>query len=256
MAEAIIKGLHDAQLASSIVIYDVDAQRMQHLSDRYGVSCASDNAAVVAACEVLILAIKPQQAVAVCQEIEKLPALPDTVVVSIMAGKTVAFLQARLPVPKCVRVMPNMPACVGQGMSALSFSVAVTSAEKERVSAIFGCVGQVVWVAEDKMDAVTALSGSGPAYIFHFAHILSQLAQDVYGFSDDEARVLVGQTFLGASQLLMHTEETPLALRKKVTSKGGTTAAALAVFESQGLDAIIGKAVDAACQRSLALSEE
>lgn len=209
---------------------------------------------------VWIFAVKPQHmkaAVLACRPFLR----PDTLVVSIAAGITSGTLAAWLGTPgqpwACVvRCMPNTPALIGAGVTGLMAVPGVSEDDKAVAQQLMRAVGEVVWVNDDKaLDAVTALSGSGPAYVFLFLEALMQGARDL-GLSDEQARQLALATLNGSTQLAALSPDSPAVLRDRVTSKGGTTAAALAVFEQKQFAAIVHQAMLAASDRAAELAIE
>ncbi|MBJ7263093.1 MAG: pyrroline-5-carboxylate reductase [Burkholderiaceae bacterium] len=214
----------------------------------------------LALADIVVLSVKPQNMREVVNSIR--PYLTeDTLVVSIAAGIRSDTLAAWLGTPqtpwlKLVRCMPNTPALVGAGASGLAALAGVTAQDRDRVTKIFESVGAVIWVADDAaIDAVTALSGSGPAYVFLFIEslIAGGIAQ---GLDAAQARALALATLRGATQLAAESNEPPEKLRHNVTSPGGTTAAALAVFEAANLRGLVGDAMAAAAERSRSLAAE
>jgi pyrroline-5-carboxylate reductase len=205
--------------------------------------------------EVLVLAIKPQ----VLDEAAVLAPLagPRTLVISVLAGKTIANISARLPQAHAiVRAMPNLPAAVGRGIAGVAANEMVTQDQRALAEALLGATGRVEWLADEGLiDAVTAVSGSGPAYVFYLAECLAQ-AGAALGLPADAAARLARATVEGAGELLFrNAASTPAGLRESVTSRGGTTAAALEVLMAQdGLAPLIERAVKAAQQRAEALS--
>jgi pyrroline-5-carboxylate reductase len=208
-----------------------------------------------AAPAVAVLAIKPQMLEAASPHIADLVG-PDTLVVSILAGKTIADLQARLPRARAVvRAMPNLPASIGRGATG-AFANAATSAEQRATAqALLESVGTVEWVEDEGLiDAVTAVSGSGPAYVFHMAECLAR-AGAAAGLPADLAERLARATVAGSGALLAESALSASTLRENVTSPGGTTAAALEVLmAADGLDALLCKAVAAAKRRAQELA--
>jgi pyrroline-5-carboxylate reductase len=208
-----------------------------------------------AAPEALVLSIKPQMLDAVTPAIVA-DACADTLVVSILAGKRIADLAARLPQARLfVRAMPNTPAAIGRGITGAFADPTVGPAERARATALLGAVGEVEWVeSEALIDAVTAVSGSGPAYVFHFVECLTRAGVEA-GLSEATAARLARATVSGAGELLRLSEATPATLRENVTSPGGTTAAALEVLMAKdGLAALVARAVAAAKRRAEELS--
>ncbi len=211
--------------------------------------------AAPARADVLVLAMKPQaldDAAALAPLVD-----PQTLVLSILAGKTIANIAARLPQARAiVRAMPNLPAAVGRGIAALVANEATASAEQATAEALLGATGEVVWLADERLiDAVTAVSGSGPAYVFYLAECLAQAAAAL-GLPADVAARLARATVEGSGELLFKSRESaPAELRESVTSRGGTTAAALDVLMApDGLAPLVERAVQAARRRAEALS--
>ena len=252
MGEAILSGLLAAGWASAdIVICDQRAERVTQLQDRYGVQGA-ELADAAGAARTVLLAVKPADVAGVLDVLR--PALgADTLVLSILAGVTLATLESGVhdgtPV---VRAMPNTPARVGQGVTAISSGTHVTDDHLAEVGEILGAVGGVITVAEKYQDSVTAVSGSGPAYLFLVAEALIEGGVHV-GLPRDVARELAVQTLHGSATLLRDTGDHPTLLREAVTSPGGTTAAALRALEDHGVRAAFLAAVEAARDRSLEL---
>jgi pyrroline-5-carboxylate reductase len=251
MARAIIGGLvNDGYPAAAIGAADVDATRLRELGERFAIHTGTDNAAAVAAADLVVLAVKPQVLRGVARELA--PALkPDALIVSIAAGIRLGSLGAWLGDQRpIVRVMPNTPALVGSGASALVANPHVGSAGRERAEAVLRAVGLTVWLEDEALlDAVTALSGSGPAYVFLLMEAMEQ-AGVALGLPAAQARLLTLQTVLGAARLALESDVDPATLRRQVTSPGGTTQAALEVFEAGGFAALVHRALNAANTRS------
>lgn len=205
---------------------------------------------------VLVLAVKPQIMDEVTAKVSRLMG-PDTVAVSIAAGKTIANLEAGLgtETPAVVRAMPNTPALVRRGITVTCPNRFVTQSQRERVDALLRAVGAVEWVEDESLiDAVTAVSGSGPAYVFHLAECMAEAGVRA-GLPADLAMKLARETVSGAGELLARSDETPARLRENVTSPKGTTAAALSVLMDEGAMAeLLARAVAAAKKRSQELS--
>jgi pyrroline-5-carboxylate reductase len=213
----------------------------------------TDNAAVAAASDVLVLAVKPQVLADVCRALA--PARKHgQLVVSIAAGVRLASLADWLgPDTPLVRAMPNQPALVGAGITALVAPASVTTGQRSRAAAVLEAAGPVVWLDDESlMDAVTAVSGSGPAYFYLLTELLAAAGRAV-GLPAELATALARQTAFGAGRALAETGQDPAALRAAVTSPGGTTAAALAEFERSGLADIVTRAVTAARDRGVEL---
>lgn len=256
MAEAIIKGILDAGLvdAPQVVVAELSRDRRDHLRERYGVT-VHDKLASVWECGMIVLAVKPQVIAAVLEESRSL-AGKEHLVISIAAGIPLAVLEAKLAGSDCriIRVMPNTPAIVLEGASALSPGSRVTEEDMRAAGSIFDAIGKSVVVAESYLDAVTGLSGSGPAYVFSFIEALIDAGIKV-GLDRSIAETLVMQTVLGSVKLAMSSGDHPAQLRAMVTSPGGTTIAGLHELEKSGFQGIIMDAVEAAAHRSQELGK-
>jgi pyrroline-5-carboxylate reductase len=256
MAEALIKGLLIGGLpAADLLVAEPSGERCAFLADRYGVSAIGENRVVAARCDILILAVKPQIAPAVLAEIGG-DITPAKLLISIMAGIRTATLEAACPPgSRVVRVMPNTPALVMDAASAIAAGASATDVDITQTRRIFELVGKG-WLVEEKlMDAVTGLSGSGPAYVLTFIEALSD-AGVKNGLPREVALGLATQTVLGTAKLLLETREHPALLREKVTSPGGTTIAGLHILENEGFRGTIINAVDAATARSTELGKK
>jgi pyrroline-5-carboxylate reductase len=257
MGEALIKGLIGSGLVESnrILVNDISQERLQHLHSAYRVQIVTSHLELARSVDVILLAVKPQQVGEVLAEIrgglEHLPLL-----ISIAAGVQLATLEEGLgqPVP-VVRVMPNTPALVLAGASALSAGTHATSEHMSIARILFEAVGQVVEVNEAHMDAVTGLSGSGPAYIFMVMEALID-AGVLLGLSRPVARDLAVQTTLGTAKLLSESGAHPATLKDQITSPGGTTIHGLAVLEKGGLRGMLMDAVAVATKRSRELGRK
>lgn len=256
MAEAIIKGLVAGGVpAAELSVADPVSARRDFLHERYGVAVTAENNDVSTKCDVLILAVKPQICEGVLQEMGG-ALTPAKTLISIMAGVRTTTLEAALPPgSRVVRVMPNTPALVKAAASAISRG---THAGEEDISVarrIFELVGTTCLVDEKLLDAVTGLSGSGPAYVLTFIEALADGGVK-NGLSRETALALAKQTVYGTAKLILETCEHPAVLRDKVTSPGGTTIAALHSLESDRFRAAVINAVDAAVARSVELANK
>lgn len=206
--------------------------------------------------EVVVLAVKPQVMAEVCAPYAAL-ARPGTVFLSIAAGKTIGFFQSLLGAQAAiVRAMPNTPSAVGRGMTVLCAGPGVGAAQQAACATLVEGIGKVAWVADEAlMDAVTAVSGSGPAYVFHLVEAMAA-AGEAAGLPADLAMLLARQTVAGSGELLFQAPEDAAQLRRNVTSPGGTTAAALEVLmdDASGLPPVMRRAIDAAARRSRELA--
>jgi pyrroline-5-carboxylate reductase len=255
MAEALIKGLlAQGHPVSQVAVADPSAERRALLHNRYGVAIAADNRAVVTGCQLLVLASKPQLAVMVAGELAGTVS-GDHLLVSILAGTATATLERLLgAAPRVVRAMPNTPALVGCGATAICAGRFATAADLETAAALFRAVGSVCTVSEGQMDAVTGLSGSGPAYVFS---VIEALAEGGIreGLPRSVALELATRTVLGAARLVAESGEEPAVLRQKVCSPGGTTLAGLTALEDGDLKGTLIEAVARATRRSKELGQ-
>lgn len=252
MGESVLSGLlASGYAAEDVVVVEKRAERAAELTDRHGVDTASGPDAVRSA-DVLLLVVKPHDVASVLTEVaDNLPR--GVLVVSLAAGVTTAAIEQVLPANTAVvRVMPNTPARIGQGMAAASPGSHATEDHLELVTRLLSGTGKVLVVDEKQQDAVTAVSGSGPAYLFLVAEAMTDAAVTL-GLPRDVARELVTQTLYGSATLLNQSGEHPTLLREQVTSPGGTTAAALAALEANGLRRAFAEALTAARDRSLEL---
>jgi len=246
MAEALIKGM-TSEGERDIIVSEPREDRRKYLEQSYGIKTTHVNRSVASSCAAIILAVKPQNMTAVLNEITGV-ITDEKTVISIAAGITLSYLQSKLNTKKIVRVMPNTPAIVQQGMSVISLCEYLSDIDMARVREIFMSVGQVLVLPEKYMDAVTALSGSGPAFIAFFVEGMVDAGVKM-GLSRDHSSELAIQTLIGTAALLK-TGMSPEKLREMVTSPGGTTAAGLASFEDKGLVAMIIEALGAAHKRA------
>ena len=256
MARSLIAGLiADGHKPSALTVSDPIAEKREQLAASYGVHAAADNAAAVAGADVVVLCVKPQAAAAVCRELAGLLADAPPLVISVMAGINEASIEHWLgrPLP-LVRTMPNTPVMVQSGAIGLHANRAATDSHRNLAEEILRAGGLTRWVADEQdLDAVTAVSGSGPAYFFLFMEALEKAGVE-QGLDAEAARLLSIQTALGAARMAVESDESPQQLRERVTSPGGTTERALAAFAEGGLEALVSRAVAAARQRAGELS--
>ncbi|MBL8483065.1 MAG: pyrroline-5-carboxylate reductase [Rhodocyclaceae bacterium] len=255
MATALIGGLLERGTpASGLQVVEIGAEARDRLVQKFGVRAVAAPDAQLLDCDLLLLAVKPQQMREALAGFAG--QLTRQVVVSIAAGLRSADLARWLGgYRRIVRAMPNTPALIGAGMTGLYADPSLSAAERSAAESVLAAVGATLWISDESMmDAVTAISGSGPAYVFHFIEALEAAAR-AQGFNAASARLLALQTCLGAARLAAQSEDDPATLRAKVTSKGGTTEAALASFASDNLLAMVGRAVDAACARGRELGD-
>lgn len=246
MAEAMIKGMKFRGMKEIIVSEPVE-ERRAYLLETLNTLIAKSNKDLVSACRIIILAIKPQNMESVIDEIKDIVTEKHTVV-SIAAGIKLNYLSSKLKTKKLIRVMPNTPALVQEGMSVMSLCECFSDKDIAVVRDILMSIGKVITLPEKYMDAVTALSGSGPAFIALFIEAMIEGAKTV-GLNKDDALTLAVQTVLGTSKLLDSGMD-PVRLREMVTSPGGTTAAGLAVFDEKNFIDTVKAAIIAAKNRS------
>jgi len=249
MAGALIGGMVAAGFdAAHIHVLEVDSARSAEMSQRHRVSVHGAAGEWLKASEVVVLAVKPQQMHEAAAAIQ--PYLAQPLVLSIAAGVHADTIADWLANDQVVRAMPNMPALIRAGITGAFALPDVSAAQKSAANKILAAVGAVIWLDDEAMlDAVTAVSGSGPAYVFYFIEAMQAAARDL-GFDADQARALSLQTFAGAAHLAAQSSEPVAALREKVTSKGGTTAAALASLDRDHVDEAIARAIRAAALRA------
>lgn len=255
MASAMIGGMVKRGFTGrQIHVVDPDAARRAHLENEFGISTAEPGAPLPAS-DAVIFAVKPQQFRTVAEAVA--PSLGNALVISVAAGiRAETLAQWFAPRPRIVRVMPNTPALIQSGMSGVYAASAVTADDRALTERILSAIGEFVWVEDETdMDGITAISGSGPAYVFYFMEAL-QAAARAQGFNPETAKKLAYQTFAGAVKLAQESEDDIATLRTKVTSKGGTTERAINAFENSQLRATIIAAAAAAAARSRELGEE
>lgn len=247
MGEALVRGLLTARWKpEEIVLANSRGEHVHRMGERLGVPVAKDNRAAASAADSVLLAVKPVDAASVLEEMRGRARGVVSIVMGLPTAAIERHIGAGVPV---VRAMPNTPARVGKGVTALTAGAAATPELRQLASDVFGSVGPVVWVAEKDMDAVTALSGSGPAYVYLVAEAMID-AGVAAGLQRDVATTLTYATIEGAARMLAETGEHPAALRAQVTSPGGTTAAAITVLEAMAVRAAFIEAVRAATRRS------
>lgn len=254
MARAIIGGLKNNGFdTTAIIVLELDGEKRQQLSQDYGVK-TTGNYDDIADTDVIVLAIKPQQLKEVCQQLTAF--IKNQLVISIAAGIRSTDIASWLNHhPAIVRVMPNTPAQIQAGVSALYALKTVNAAQREQARTILAAVGKTLWLDDEtKMDAVTAVSGSGPAYVFYLIEALQEAGMSL-GLTAEEAELLALETFNGASQLAVKSIDDVKTLRAQVTSKGGTTEQGILALENAGIKSIMQKAAQAAADKSKSLGD-
>jgi pyrroline-5-carboxylate reductase len=258
MASSLIGGLiSDGYPADKIFVSDVDTEKLKDLAARFGICTFEDNISVVERSQTVLLAVKPQILERVAREIAATVQQAGPLIISIAAGIREAALDHWLGGgASIVRCMPNTPALVKTGATALYANDRTSPDQKSVAEAIVRAVGIAVWVEkEELLDLVTALSGSGPAYFFLFMEAMEDAAAEM-GLDKATARLLTQQTALGAARIAIESEDGPADLRKRVTSPGGTTEKAIDVFERGSLRVLVREAMRAADARAAELSKQ
>jgi len=252
MATAILKGLIKNNPFEKLIlnIFDIDKNKTNNLKKYKYINICQTTDILLKSSDYILIAVKPQHFDSLFNSIN----IDDnTVIISIAAGKTIDNIQSYYKTQKkIVRIMPNTPALVNLCMSGISFKNNISELEKKNVLKIFNVLGKTLIVEENRIDAITAVSGSGPAYLFYFAEAFIESAMNL-GFSKDESILLVNQTIKGSVELMLNSEDEPDILRKKVTSPGGTTEAAINNLEKENFKNILIKSIEKAKQRSIEL---
>ena len=252
MGGLIAKGYAPTTLAAS----DPNTSSLQALVDQHGITACADNAAAVLCSDILVLAVKPQVLKTVLADIAGIVMARRPLIISIAAGISIAsigeWLGGNLPIVRC---MPNTPALLQLGASGMYANNAVSDEQRQQTEAILGAVGLALWLdTEEQIDAVTAVSGSGPAYFFLLMESMMAAGEQL-GLSPDVARALTQQTALGAAKMAMASDVDVAELRRRVTSPGGTTEQAIHYFETHQFRDTVNGALKAAAHRSLELSK-
>jgi pyrroline-5-carboxylate reductase len=253
MAEAIVRGVLTKNIipAASIIAADVAQPRRDLFTQQLKVTAVEDNLEAARDAKIILLSVKPQQAQAALNGMGQIMR-DDTLVVSIMAGISSGFIEKHLGGGKkwrVIRTMPNTPMLLGEGMVAMSRGANATDADMQSARRLFEAAATVIEVDEDKMDAVTAVSGSGPAYFFYLVEQMVAAGVEL-GLTPEQAHTLAAKTALGAGKLLATSNDSPSELRRKVTSPNGTTQAAITHLEQSGAGKQMVEAVKAAARRS------
>jgi pyrroline-5-carboxylate reductase len=255
MATALIRGAIESGVPRRhLIVSERSPEQRQRLQQLMGIACVGSNDPLPSDIAAVVWAVKPQHMEEATREVASL--VPDALHISIAAGLRASLLRRWLRTDRVVRAMPNSGAAVGAGVTGLYALDTVTVGDRAFAQALFEATGEVFWVdSDERLDAVTAVSGSGPAYVFHFLEGL-QLAAEALGFPADVARKLALQTAEGAVKQASSAGEAFGTLRHRVTSEKGTTAAALAVLDERMTQAALVDAVQAACDRSAEIADE
>ncbi|HBT48113.1 MAG TPA: pyrroline-5-carboxylate reductase [Peptococcaceae bacterium] len=254
MGGALIEGLLASRVvpAERIVVFDISRERLEELARKHGIRPAAGGPQVVEQADIVVVAVKPETVAGV---LRTLSFKPSHLVISVAAGITLKQLEGWIgPGVPIMRAMPNTPALVREGITVLAGNGLVTPEQGKAALEIFASVGQALLLPEDQLDAVTGLSGSGPAYVYLFIEALAD-GGVLCGLGRDTALKLAAQTVLGAARMVLNTGEHPAVLKSQVTSPGGTTIAGLEVLENRALRGALMEAVRAAARRARALSE-
>ena len=255
MASAIIGGLINKGFSPShIDVVEPWAEARDKLKSTYGIEAQSQHGAFLARADLVVWAVKPQTFKEAALQVQA--HTTQALHLSVAAGIRSDSIARWLDTERVVRAMPNTPALIGKGISGLFARPAATAQDKEWVGKVMATTGELIWLdAEDQLDAVTALSGSGPAYMFYFMEAMTTAGVEM-GLAQAQAYQLAVATFTGAGELARSSGEPPEILRQRVTSKGGTTYAAISSMEKDDIKAQFGRAMHAACQRAKELGDE
>ncbi len=247
MGEAILAGAIEREVLvpADVTVIELIGERRTALAKRYGVATAAEGAGVLSGASLVLLAVKPQEFRTLSARLAS-----DALLVSIMAGVRIETLAAHFAHGRIVRVMPNTPAAVNAGMSVWTATARVDGSQRETVRGLLGAIGRELYVEDEgQLDMATALSGSGPAYVFLFIEALVEAGVAI-GLTRDQAEAMTLQTLYGAARYARDSDRSPAELRERVTSPGGTTAAGLRELEAGGFREVVAACVRAACERS------
>lgn len=250
MGSAIISGIVKGVAPESITIYDTDSDKLKKVTDETGVKKAEGIEELIPVSDIIILAVKPDITVKVAEKLKTF----DGIIVSLAAGVKLDTLKKAAGEKKLIRAMPNTPALAGCGMTVIAVTENVTEQETTAVMRLLEYTGRVLLMEEKHMNAVTALSGSGPAYVFTFIQALADAGVKM-GLTRNNALLLAGQTLFGSAKMFLDKMENPVKLRDNVTSPGGTTIEALHTLERAGFNGIIIDAVESAFKRAKELEK-
>jgi pyrroline-5-carboxylate reductase len=258
LTQALITGLLSNQYdPQKIWAADPDREKLQVLSQRFGVKTTQNNLEAIQQADVVLLAVKPVHLQTLCTEIKALVLQRRPLVISVAAGATIALLEKWLgSYATIVRAMPNTPAMVGAGATGLYADSAVTTAQKELAEVIFRAVGMTVWAAdENQLDLICAVSGCGPGYIFLIMEAIEEAARQK-GMNAQRSRLLTAQTFLGAAKLALESDHPLAELRRQVTSLKGATEKAVQILEQGGIRSLLADAIEGAAERCSEIAKE
>ena len=257
MARGLVGGLIKSGIApKSIIVSDPDENIRQALAADFSIQTSANNSSVADVADTLVLAVKPQVMQCAIEDIAEKLVQRQPLIVSIAAGITIASIESWAGSSlSLIRVMPNTPALTGNGASGMYANQLVSKSQRAQAQKIMEAIGIAVWVDDESLiDTVTAVSGSGPAYFFYLMDAMIKAAQEG-GLNPETSRQLTLQTALGAARLALASDESPTELRRRVTSPGGTTQAAVEILDKTGCETILIRAVNAARQRSVELAK-
>jgi pyrroline-5-carboxylate reductase len=254
LAASIMRGLRAKNAPYDLIVYDIAAERAERLRADYSARTAPAAAALAAEAEVILLLVKPNQAAGLLTTLADCD-LSGKLLITAVAGLPLRFYSRRLPGAALVRAMPNTSSAALRAVTGLTAAPGATPAQRETAGAIFSALGKIIWVEESDMNALTALSGSGPAYFYLLTELMAE-AGAALGLAPDAALFLARETLIGAGRMLENGEESPAGLRERVTSPGGSTEAALRSFAADGLSAAVGRALAAAAERAAEMERE
>jgi len=253
MGSAIISGLSNNIKRENIYCFDIDRQKLEGIKTLYNVNITEDLNILTDKSDIIILAIKPDVLSQIIEKIKK--NISDKILVSIAAGISIKSIEDILQTPhKIIRIMPNTPALISEGMAVISPNANVDEKSLLMVKEIFSLLGRILILPEKLMDAVTAVSGCGPAYGFTLIHAMIEGAVKM-GIPRNQALILSAQTILGAAKMVLEADEEPMVLRGKVSSPGGSTIEAVHILEKAGFSGIVMDAIEAAKLRSERLGD-
>ncbi|NLP44242.1 MAG: pyrroline-5-carboxylate reductase [Peptococcaceae bacterium] len=253
LAGSIIKGLNQSNSSYKMYLYDIQKDKADSLALKFNANSCSFRE-VVSNADILILAVKPQDIIQLLQNLSTI-SLGEKLIITVAAGISLRAYECLLPKTAIVRAMPNTSSAVLKSMTALVRGQYVTEPQMEVADKIFSCLGKVLWVKDTKMNAVTSVSGSGPAYFYLLTELMAKAGIKL-GLTEDEANFLARETLIGVGTMLAEDKRTVKELREAVTSPNGTTYAAISIFREEGLENIVSKALEAAAKRALEMEGE
>lgn len=254
MGTAIISNLSKNMNAANLICFDIESIKIEDLKTRFGINSAASVKDMAKKSDIIIIAVKPDTISSVLKDLKE--HVKEKTIISIAAGITIESIKKALKEPKSViRVMPNTPALIGHGMSVISSDIDTDEKEIQKAEQIFSFMGRILVLPEKLMDAVTAVSGCGPAYGFTLIQAMTDGGVK-QGIPRNKALVLSAQTIMGAAQMVLKNEEDPITLRGKVTSPGGSTIEAVHVLEKAGFSGIIMDAIEAAKNKTTELGNK